>query len=934
MHITRKDFIRYAILPGFRSRFSDLFGSGFQYIPYFLALVFAAVRLLPPSHPYCSPANVGRFGLTHVLAESSRNIVFSWRNIDQILLFGSVLVGLVIVAFQMCFFIMALFIQPVMAAVALPTNFSGFFITPAATRAQDLAGIMLELVFGVPNIFYSCISDMGVVCHNADGANITSSNGQKWAMEPDAFPMPLHEGLHQMFQLYSLGLLVVGAFITAYFIAMIVLETAESGTPFGRRYNRIWAPIRFVVAFGLLVPVGYGLNSSQYLVLYAAKFGSGFATNGWNLFNAVLLDEAGAAVKSLASTEDTSGQSLVAQPNPPEVGTLLQFMFVAKTCAEMEDAANKNAGNGAKAIQPFVVDNIFRLPNNNLPIAQGTTYQNFINFADGRDQVIIRFGREDKEKYANYMGHVAPICGEMTFKLADPRPATPVNPGDKPAEKGVATMQEYYFVILKELWYDTFTDSFGIGENYPQNYVKKYSKYNQDVNAAMPGPDYKQELQDFYANDLRGAMTGEDVNGLFSLFGGGPPNALKEMQDSGRWNVDKNLKEKGWAGAAIWYNKIAEMNGNFITAVLNIPIPVRYPAVMEQVYEKKRQHEQNITFNQRFNPAMQSKDAPGKEAVDSEKALVYWKAFDYWQQGDSATTAHSAPTGNAVVDIMNSLMGTEGLFDMRRNTNVHPLALLAGVGKSLIEAAVRNLTYAAVGGAAGAGLSTISAFFGATASVFSGFLVTIAMVAITAGFILFYVVPLLPFIYFFFAFGGWVKAIFEAMVGAPLWALAHLRIDGNGLSGQAALSGYMMIFEIFLRPILMVFGLIASISIFAALVSVLNQIFDLVTMNVGGFDVKGEMNGDVASKLSSMRSAVDEFFYTIIYTIIVYMMGMASFKLIDAIPGTILRWMGQSVTTFSDGRENSAEGLTGMASVGSQQVMGQLGGGLRNLLKK
>ena len=62
---------------------------------------------------------------------------------------------------------------------------------------------------------------------------------------------------------------------------------------------------------------------------------------------------------------------------------------------------------------------------------------------------------------------------------------------------------------------------------------------------------------------------------------------------------------------------------------------------------------------------------------------------------------------------------------------------------------------------------------------------------------LFYIIPFMPFIYFFFAVGTWVKAIFEAMVGVPLWALAHIRIDGQGLPGDAAMNGYYLLLEIF-----------------------------------------------------------------------------------------------------------------------------------------
>ncbi|MCC6597825.1 MAG: DotA/TraY family protein [Alphaproteobacteria bacterium] len=923
--------LRRVLLPGFYPRFKALFASGFQYIPYFIALVYGAVRLLPAGHPYLDARNMGRFGIRHVIGEAANHIVFSRRNIDQIILFLCTLVGLGIILIQFCLLGMAFFMQPALAA--MPTNFAEFFLTPAATRATDLAGMLMDLVFGVPGIFDSCVST-AVTCISAEGTPIEASvAGHSWALQPAVFPMPMHVGLHQVFQLYNLGLLVVAMFITLYFIATIILETAESGTAFGKRFNRVWAPVRIVMAFGLLVPVGYGLSSSQYIVLYAAKFGSGFATNGWNLFNDVL----GTGVKNLLAAQDTTSQNLVAQPNAPEVGGLLQFLFVAKTCAEAEAAYYTSQNITIDPIKPYIVDDPFKTPRN-LRIDQATTYNDVMNFvvgpppasgnAIGKDQIIIRFGREDEKKYGFELGWVSPICGELVMRLSDPRlPGT--------AEAGIEAMQRYYIFIIKEMWYEVFLDGGALPSAplppYPLHFVQLNTTFNQNPTLAEPDAVYRQTLQDFYALDLRSAMNNPAATGL-DTFAGIPRGAILEMEDSGRWDVDVILREKGWAGAAIWYNRVAEMNGNVISAVLNIPMPTRYPRVMESVYAQKRQQEKSVTFKERFKPVKASGQGIDSEVpVDGQMAQAYWAAFDYWQQGDNTTTPHSTPTGNAVIDILNGLLGTEGLFDMRRNPDVHPLAQLTGIGRSLIEGAIRNLTYAAVGGAGGAALAQVSEFFGTTAAVFSGFMLTFALLSLTVGFVLFYVVPLLPFIYFFFAVSGWVKGIFEAMVGAPLWALAHIRIHGEGLAGPAAVSGYFLIFEIFLRPILMVFGLLASISIFSALVSVLNQIFDLVVSNTGGFDVNAEFTGVGASKMAYMRSSVDEFFYTAIYALIVYLMGMSSFKLIDHIPNQILRWMGQSVKTFNDGREDAAGSLVGTSTVGMQQLTSTVGQPLKQL---
>jgi conjugal transfer/type IV secretion protein DotA/TraY len=230
----------------------------------------------------------------------------------------------------------------------------------------------------------------------------------------------------------------------------------------------------------------------------------------------------------------------------------------------------------------------------------------------------------------------------------------------------------------------------------------------------------------------------------------------------------------------------------------------------------------------------------------------------------------------------------------------------------------------------------------------SGFFVSIAMIGLTAGFILFYILPFLPFIYFFFAVGAWVKTIFEAMVGAPLWALAHLRIDGEGFPGRSAANGYFLIFEIFVRPILTLFGLLGGMAIFTAMAVILNDLFSFVVFQITGTelsDTAGSGAGGGAGDSvytgeyeSFRRSIVDEFFYTVLYAMLLYMIGLASFKMIDLVPNNILRWMGAGVSSYADQAGDPKEGLVQYAAMGGYKIGGdilgatnKLGGGLGSL---
>ncbi len=959
--ISKKDIAKYALLPGIKTRFSDLFLSGFQHIPFFIALVYQTVKLLPANHPYVNASNIGKFGIRHVIAEAANNLTLKKENIDQLVLFACILVGMGLVFVQICILGISLIWQPALAQNLL----FDYFTTPIANRPHDIAGIMMDLVFGVPDIFQSCVStaapcldlngqQMGTQLETAARAGTTAIDTQG-PLSQNAyqnFPFPMHYGLHKMFQVYSSGLLIVAVMISIYFIIAVIAETAQTGTPFGKRYNKVWAPIRIAVAFGLLVPVTNGLNASQYIVLHAAKFGSGFATNGWNTFNNTLSAGFLGDVRNLAS-----------QPNMPSVNELVEFFYLARVCYYLEQGYDSSS-----EIRPYLIKADGLSSDGTGSASTGTnlaartrqeiieyaapnqtTYEDAISFINGANVITIRYGIYDPNEYKDHTGHVAPICGEINIKLSDPR--APGNTSTPP-EPAIEALQRYYWYMVNDLWFENALTSgkyMSSPINYPENVVRIHTTWNQDDQLPPPDAVYKAAIEKHYKNDFYflfngQAPTDQNPGGIMNWIPpeepsniGSGTSVLDLMANSTKWNVPDLLIQRGWGGAGIWYNRIAEMNGAITDSVFNIPTPSKLPAVMELIKSKKHQYNQNTDLIDLYSPELAGGlDIAFKRAEDEQMAKAYFAAHRYWQSDGGMASTHSQLTGNVMVDTINLIIGADGLYSMRKNTDVHPLAQLVGVGKALVSSTVRNIGW--TGG--GKLLSILSAGKGeGTANLLLGFALTLASISMTIGFILYYILPFLPFIYFFFALGGWVKGIFEAMVGAPLWALAHIRIDGEGLSGSAATNGYLLILEVFLRPILIIFGMIAGISIFSALVSVLNQVFDIVTSNLGGFDAGCEANltecGPAPSftQIEFYRGPIDEFFFTVIYALIVYTMGISSFKLIDQIPNNILRWMGQSVSSFNDSTEDPTGRMIGAAQIGAQQGLSGITGGIKSFLK-
>jgi conjugal transfer/type IV secretion protein DotA/TraY len=866
-NINAKQVAGYLLLPGIIPRLRDFSSSGFGFLAILLANLYVMLRILPHTHPYNNPDNIGKFGMRHVIAEAANNIVISRNNIDQIAIFLVSVSALLLLIFQCIMLFFGLFIQP---AAALGGWSGSLFATPNPT--DDIAFNILDMVFGVPDFF----------CNPA--GTCSAINGE--------LPWPFHSALHTMFEFYSIAVLLLGVIIFLYYVVVVIGETAISGTPFGRRFSHIYAPLRLVAAVGLLIPLNYGFNSAQYITLAAAKYGSSLATNGWLEFNRVLADK--------MDNPQPTGQDaeyLTAHPEPPDIEALVSFMSLVSTCRGMYKEIYD------VEINPYLV----KFPTKS-KFATTTAYEDALDFY-GKGDIIIRFGQKRSE-FKDFKGSVKPYCGEIlvhTNTLEEP---------------GSYYLQEQYYNRVLLLWANSELFYFGLRMTYIHDLVAR-----TDPCSIKLSPDNKDCKKPPIHQWLQERIIEHQGN-----FESDIHNAWEELKDSSEWVINEEVLKRGWGGAGIWYNKIAQYNGSLFGAARKVPSPNKYPVVMEEVLDARRANDLDVSGLNAFLPNLSEEQDINFLEADDHVASGLYETFKYLLGDDmNQASSDSASDSNIFFKTMNVIFGTYGILTIRddKNINVHPLAQLASAGKGLVDSSISTLAYA-IGFAAGGGLfSAMNYQLGGQAmNAFSGMLLSISMIGLVAGFILYYVIPFMPFIYFFFAVGGWVKTVFEAMVGVPLWALAHLRIDGDGFPGEMATNGYFLIFEVFVRPILCVFGLLAGIAIFAAQARVLHDIFDLVILNLTGFqeaDPKVHVIGDLAFK----RHAVDEFFFTITYVVILYLMATASFKLIDMIPNSILRWMGAGVQTFSDNREDPTQYMIRYAAIGGAQIGGQVAGGLQ-----
>jgi len=904
-----KQALSYAFLPGIIPRVKNLFRGSFGYTAFLLAQIFFAARLIAPTHPYLNHENIGRFGLRHVIAEAANNLVISFKNLDQILIFLTLVTGIVLLMVQFLLFGLSVVTQPNLAMAQddppqqsqqQEEDFSKNPIPPD----QDIAFIILDRVFGLKGVYNSCIST-DAICQDIHGNNIEPAH---------QYPTGFQIALHKLLGFYSMGVFYIAVLIILYYIIAITAETAATGSPFGQRVNKAWVLPRLIIFAALLIPLNMiggeaeesdlsqagkpgisGINTAQYITFLVAKAGSNFATEGWKLFT-----------EDLKGAPVSQAKKLYASTNVPQVDTLAQFLYTAQACMIAENTTRWLKDDSK--IEAYVA--------HPASFQSGGQRELFIkleetNYMDAWERshygpIRILFGRHDPEKYKDYSSHIMPRCGELHIGAGSLDEAVNVlSPGTK--------IHEAYFKLVQENLKDAklakHLECFLINDN----------------------PQIRERMSQDCSNvDLSAEFITNYTAKMDSSIETAVENVLDQMNNNPEeWKLEKALLKKGWGGAGLWYNKIAELNGKLTTAVFNIPEPVMQPIIMEQVARQRIGDLEGGSIEDRYNPRFDTEnvaDLPG--VYDFNIAVSLHKAYRYWNDSEVTQSRIDRYKNNFLIRGINMVFGSHGLFNIRQNEGVHPMAQLSAMGKSLMHATIRNL----IGGMSGQLLSNLTGIGGASQALQTIFksIAGLGQAFLALGFVMYYMLPFLPFMYFFFALANWIGSIFEAVVAMPLWALAHVRIDGNGLPGQAAADGYFLLFEIFLRPILILFGLISSIVLFSTMVDILNDVFELVAYNMLGFQYLKEAGDLSAAEMNFYRAPIDEFFLSIIYTVLVYLIGTSNFKMIDLIPNQIMRWSGFGKKSFAElgaGASGTAEQAMSSTYRGGKIMTNQLSGG-------
>lgn len=202
-------------------------------------------------------------------------------------------------------------------------------------------------------------------------------------------------------------------------------------------------------------------------------------------------------------------------------------------------------------------------------------------------------------------------------------------------------------------------------------------------------------------------------------------------------------------------------------------------------------------------------------------------------------------------------------------------ASLIGMGISGIAVILIALTALAFTSVLGAGAMPLALYI-------SGLAMSIIVPMILMGITLAVYVPMIPALFWTLGVVAWLLVVAECIFLAPVWALAHLEAEGEGM-GQRTEKGYAMLLDLLLRPLALVFG-------FAIATAVLNAGWALFTAAVGGVL-------DVADTWSLIKFFMWIGMVFIVVTFAVQLIGTVYRKALD-LPDQIVTWIGSSVASY------------------------------------
>ncbi|BBT65666.1 TPA: DotA/TraY family protein [Pseudomonas aeruginosa] len=677
-----------------------------------------------------------------------------------------------------------------------------------------------------------------------------------------------------MMSFFNSGILIVGTLIVSYVAAMGTINTANDGEAMGRNWSSLWTPVRIVAGGAVLLPTASGYSFIQLVVLMFALWGVGFANGTY---------KTGMAIGVLSPDGVVQGVN-----DPGSFYGLRDFgkqYLAASYCARAANQIYPGAQVSAA------------------PSADKTTTNG------GRTEYLFQI--KDRNATTN-LGGGEPLCGTVSISQYTAQPAKDATGIEAALEQLRAAAQNAKIQAATNLmtdleaWVNTWPDDIsGDWSNVDS------AKFNELVNSA--------ETQ--VAAALMAALS--------------DTTAVK----SGFQSLATSLTSEGWAMSGGWYQRVGEVRG-LIAAItsesvgsVSAPSLSALPAdaaaslligsvtTVTEAISKKSEIKGNYkapTSGPGDLTSVIPKDAQsdiniGSINADFDAKVSLWINSMMESMVEMATGANTSGT--------TPLCGTAGQMggSLNRMKCIGDYLTVARAGIGAADVAIKTGatalrvvagTLSSVKGV-GTGLDLDKVVTPIWDWVIEVPVKQLAMMATYIEPMAFYFgvfLPSLPYVIFMTVVVGWILAVLQSLIAAPLWAVMHMTPDRTFVGSQS--QGYLLLLSLFARPALAVVGLFA-----AMLVS--DPIIDFIAK--GFFAMRGAVVTSTGT-VGAISSFLSFAWWFMVFGLTLLPVLYMTFGLPQILPDHVLRWIGAGV---SDLGETQAVGQmrSGMAHAASSGAL-------------
>lgn len=719
--------------------------------------------------------------------------------------------------------------------------------------------------------------------------------------------------LSVMFKTFNTAILVLGAIMVTYVTVVSVMSTAQEGEFMGKKFNSLWMPLRTVGGIAALMPTGSGYCAAQVIIMWIIVQGIGAADTVWKATLEYI--DRGGALQTMGGVSVSSGQlanSGVQASNDVSktVPTLVSDLFSSLVC---QAAAVKFESNNADiAGHSMLIGNKYAFGRDTHVGECGTigwdpTDPSGAQITAGLALKTIVPQLELLADQYVMMAVNDPDCWKVNddskcTKNADGSETCPIPPQPCTDTNTCRYFGRYYNENLGNA--SCILQDKDQGWNQLLTYAG--SNFVTDVSKLVYG----------YAANYTSNATGVPA----TVAG----TTISQLND----RTYQRAEADGWifAGALYYYfakqNNGVAQNYNDVLSVFTGKNP-RYKMSIEGNFTQASDsfNKDNVMafYCGTFPTASSCQKQLGAKGVAQAAIEGMNTAANIGGGGVTVASSSAGPMsagGLGIISMwMNQLAPSSGQF-------TNPLIVLQNFGENCLIAA-EALFWVGLGVVLlmGFGATNIIAL-GTTANYAQGFSEAMLMyfvplyfsfigVLISVGSLLGIYVPLIPYMLFTFGAIGWIIASIEAMVAAPIIALGIISPAGQHEILGRSEPAVMIILNIFLRPTLMVFGMMAGMLMSYVVIEFINAAF----LNVVRSVIQGNTVG-----------LIEGFLFIMAYAGLVITALNKCFSLIHLIPERVLRFIGGHPESY--GEAEAAEQVKGRISEGAQmagQAAGTLG---------